>query len=605
VTGQADGLAGALGARLTGQNQWQAHCLYHADTSPSLTISESEDGRVLVHCHAGCDNVFGRLVEDGYVASSERTPQDEPGARYQYLDEASALAFEVVRFPGKEFRARRPAGDGGWAWEVPTELRIPYRLPSILKTPADASIFVVEGEKDADTLAAHGYVATTNPFGAGKWRPQYNRHFSGRHVIIVPDNDEPGRRHAESVRMQLEPVAASVRLLSLAGVVGEKGDVSDLIAMAGVESFARLLDQLPAPEHRAKPYLTIADLARLPSRTWLVEDLMPQGAVALLYGDSGVGKTFIAIDASVRIAAGEPVFGRPAESGLVFYVSLEGQSGLHARICGVCQEIGGIDANCLPLVVRTKPLDLLSADSITDLISAVKIAAANRRRPAALVIVDTLSRAMPGADENGADMSRAVQGLTRIQHETAATVLAIHHTGKNGDRGPRGHTSLRAGVDTELFVSRQKSGRAITVTKQRDGADHIAIPFQLVSVSVSTEGQEACTETLIVRLAPADDFQQSPGLKPATQRHLRALKEALRTRGRVPDSAEAGAAQVSGSARVVTRNEWLETCREAKISTATDGAARKALSRASHELREAGLLREAGDFVWIVSDARS
>ena len=85
-------------------------------------------------------------------------------------------------------------------------------FPRFCRPSTDIPIFIVEGEKDADTLAAHGYVATTNPFGAGKWRSQYNSHFSGRHVIIVPDNDEAGRKHAESVKRQLEPIAASVRV---------------------------------------------------------------------------------------------------------------------------------------------------------------------------------------------------------------------------------------------------------------------------------------------------------------------------------------------------------------------------------------------------------
>jgi AAA domain len=601
VSGRAAELARALGAILTGQNQWQARCPFHDDTSPSLSISNGEDGRVLVHCHAGCEDVFRRLVDDGLLpCRSSSGSESQPEARYPYADASGTLVYEMLRFPGKKFQARRPTNDGAWVYDVPEKIRIPYRLPQVLQAAADALVFVVEGEKDADTLAAHDYVVTTNPFGAGKWRPQYNQHFVGRHVVIVPDNDNRGRTHTEQIRQQLEPVAASVRVMSLAGVVAEKGDVSDLIEAHGIEALARLIDQLPAPEHRTRPYLTIADLALLPPRSWLVEDLVPQGAVALLYGDSGVGKTFIAIDACVRIAASEPVFGRPVKSGLVLYVSLEGQSGLHDRIRGVCQEIGVINADRLPLVVRTRSLNLLSADSIGDLIPAVRVAETHRQISVALVVVDTLSRAMPGADENGADMSRAVQGLTRIQHETGATVLAIHHTGKNGDRGPRGHTSLRAGVDTELFISRQTSARALTVTKQRDGADQIAIPFQLVAVSLSMEGEEqASTQTLVVRSAPADDSQARPGLKSATQRHLRALKEVLRTRGRLPDSEEADAAQVPQGARVVSRNEWLEACREAKISRGNEDAARKALSRASQELRQVGVLGEAADLVWI------
>jgi AAA domain len=555
----AEALALSLGAKITGPTQWQALCPYHDDKMPSLSISEGGDGRVLVHCHAGCENVFGRLVEDGVVVPSSSQASSQPERAYQYMNASGLLAYQVVRLPSKQFRVRRPTVDGDWIWDLPDELRVPYRLPELLQAPEDAPIFVVEGEKDADTLAAHGYVATTNPFGAGKWRPQYNQYFRGRHVVIVPDNDEPGRRHAEAVKQQLEPVAASIRVLSLTGVVPEKGDVSDLIADGGIETFARLLEQLPPPEVRHKPYLSIRDLARLPRRQWLVEDLMPQRGFALLYGDSGVGKSFVAIDASVRIAAGESVLGRQTAPGLVFYVPLEGQTGLHDRIQAACEEIGVGDADRLPLVVSGSPLDLSSGDSVSELISAVGAAATAYRTAATLVVIDTLSRAMPGMNENSPDdMNRAVTALARIQRETGSAVLVIHHSGKTAERGARGHSSLRAAVDAELLVSRDKSGRSLTVTKQRDGADLIKISFDLVTKPIPAADGDGSAQTLVVRSVPTDDSQPTTRLRGATAKALRALKEALRGSGRTLEAADADAHQVPRSARVVTRGEWLD-----------------------------------------------
>jgi KaiC/GvpD/RAD55 family RecA-like ATPase len=587
-------LAHSLSGKMTGHQQWLAPCPYHEDKSPSLSIGEGDDGRVLVHCHAGCENVFERLLDDGHIERPRSTRAEaEPEARYQYVDASGTLAYEVVRLPAKQFRARRPTDDGSWTWDVPEDLRVPYRLPEVLQA---SQVFIVEGEKDADTLANHGYVATTNPFGAGKWRSQYNPHFSGRNVIIVPDNDEPGRKHAEAVRQQLEPVAASVRILTLAGAVPEKGDVSDLIDADGIASFVRLLERLPPPELKHKPYLRIRDLADLPRREWLVDGLLPKGGVSLLFGESGVGKSFVAIDMSVRIAAGESVLDRPTASGPVFYVALEGHTGLYDRFRAVCEEIGVLDADHLRLVVRTRSLDLLSSDSVGELISAVQSAAADRHTGAALVVIDTLSRAMPGADENSPGvMNGAVTALTRVQHETGAAVLVIHHSGKTAERGARGHSSLRAAVDAELLVSRDKLGRALTVTKQRDGADLIKVPFDLIPVA---DGDGTVT-TLIVRPLEPHGSQQMTRLKAAAQKALKALKEALRASGKQLEPAEADALQVPRGARVVGRSQWLEACREVGLSKGTADAVRKAMGRAANELRDVGLLAEAGEFVWL------
>jgi putative DNA primase/helicase len=108
----------------------------------------------------------------------------------------------------KTFRVRQPDGDG-WRWKYP-ETRLPYRLPDLLVS--EEPVLVAEGEKDADTLAALGFTATTNDGGAGKWRADLNPHFTGRDVVILPDNDAAGEDHLRKVGNQLAPVAASVKV---------------------------------------------------------------------------------------------------------------------------------------------------------------------------------------------------------------------------------------------------------------------------------------------------------------------------------------------------------------------------------------------------------
>jgi DNA primase len=121
------------------------------------------------------------------------------------------LVFQVVRYAPKDFRQRRPDGEGGWVWKAATRV-VPYRLPEIQEAIAsERPVFIVEGEKDVDNLAKLGVVATCNAGGAGKWHAEHAAHLKGADVIIVPDNDGPGRRHAESVAASLTGVAACVR----------------------------------------------------------------------------------------------------------------------------------------------------------------------------------------------------------------------------------------------------------------------------------------------------------------------------------------------------------------------------------------------------------
>ncbi len=109
---------------------------------------------------------------------------------------------------------------------------MPYRLPEVLKQDPDRLLFIVEGEKCADALWEIDVAATTNPQGAGKWKDEYSEHLRGRHIIILPDNDDPGRNHAAEVARSLVGIAASVGTLELPDLP-PKGDVVDWLAAGG------------------------------------------------------------------------------------------------------------------------------------------------------------------------------------------------------------------------------------------------------------------------------------------------------------------------------------------------------------------------------------
>jgi putative DNA primase/helicase len=156
---------------------------------------------------------------------------------YDYVDEAGQLLFQVVRYEPKQFKQRRPDGAGGWVWSVKGVRLVPYRLPELIEDIANGrTIFVVEGEKDVDTLRSHGIATTCNPMGNKKWWPSFNEILRGADVVLCGDNDQAGREHVALVAKNLNGVAARLRELKLTAVWPEapvKGDISDWFAAGG------------------------------------------------------------------------------------------------------------------------------------------------------------------------------------------------------------------------------------------------------------------------------------------------------------------------------------------------------------------------------------
>jgi hypothetical protein len=169
--------------------------------------------------------------------------QDKPQivAADPYCYEKGKPLYEAVRFVPKDFRQRRPDGEGKWVWNMQNVRRVLYRLPELMAADPSAIVFVVEGEKDVCRLVQAGLVATCNVGGAGKWQAEYNEFLRGRRVVVIADRDEPGRKHARQVAESLSNMAVYVRVLELPGD-GVKdafdwfaggGSAEQLLALAG------------------------------------------------------------------------------------------------------------------------------------------------------------------------------------------------------------------------------------------------------------------------------------------------------------------------------------------------------------------------------------
>jgi len=165
---------------------------------------------------------------------------------YDYRDESGTLLYQVVRYEPKNFRQRRPDGQGSWIWNLEGVRRVLYRLQELLRANSNDWLFVVEGEKDVDRLYGEGLIATTCPMGASKWSDEFSAFFNDRELVaIIPDNDEAGYRHAKKIAESLLREGCSPRIIMLPGLP-EKGDLSDWFAQGGTrEQLLRLADQAP------------------------------------------------------------------------------------------------------------------------------------------------------------------------------------------------------------------------------------------------------------------------------------------------------------------------------------------------------------------------
>ncbi len=196
----ADSIARALKARRSGAG-WMAKCPAHDDNNPSLSIRDA-DGKVLLHCHAGCvqRNVIEALKAKGVWQERPWKPRRQITMTYDYTDEAGHLLYQVVRTQPKGFFQRRPDGEGGWI-NKKSQRQVLYHLREVLDAPI---VFVVEGEKDVETLREHGFVATTSAGGAeAPWLLEFTEALAGREVIVIPDNDKPGRDRAARIARAL------------------------------------------------------------------------------------------------------------------------------------------------------------------------------------------------------------------------------------------------------------------------------------------------------------------------------------------------------------------------------------------------------------------
>ncbi len=478
ATDRAAGLLDQL-ENVTGDNgQWQARCPSHDDNRASLSVATGDDGRVLLHCQAGCAtaDIVGALnikMKDLMPPSREfqRNGRSRSNGKstiaetYDYCDADGNLLFQALRMEPKGFRQRRPDGNGGWVWSVKGCAVVPYRLPELLKS--NDTIFVVEGEKDVHSIESIGLFATCNAAGAGKWKSGHAKYLANRNVVIFPDNDDSGRKHAQQVAKSLEGAASSIKVVELPSL-NLKGDVSDWIEAHGdaaepnviaeqlreivegsqtwadnssdrpqrqEQSYKERNDEEHEPPRELISYtrITSAELAEGDyALEYLIKDAMVAGQPLIIAGPQKVLKTSFLIDAAVSLASCGWFLGRLPVTRPCRVAVMTGESGLatiQETAIRVCQAAGKFLSDLDNLFWSPdlpKFGDHLHLEALETFLTADEIE---------VLFIDPAYLCMPGGDAGNimvqGELLRSVSELCR---GLGVTMVLAHHTKKHTGR---------------------------------------------------------------------------------------------------------------------------------------------------------------------------
>lgn len=340
---------------------------------------------------------------------------------------------------------------------------------------------------------------------------------------------------------------------------------------------------------------------------WLVKRLLPAAGVALIYGHPNCGKSFFAINIGLRVALGWDCHGRKVRQGLVVYVGAEGVNGLRNRIAAFRQHhaVEGLPFSLVPC-----PIDMQAPDAdVMRLGQVIRREAEHFAAEPVLVVIDTLSKTFGAGKENTDDMASYVANCERISSAFNCCVMPVHHRPKDTESSdPRGHSSLKGGLDTTILI---EAGRTKTaeVIKQRDGEIGDRILFNL---SIIELGEDEDGEQVTSCIVEETDTDLNPTVDPFARAVAKLSTGARLVYDQLGDLIEASGAPIPTEipnteidrmhvGKVVVLDEW----RDKSILAAGTGAGhtrdtgKKAFNRALLSLRNAGIVRVWANWAWI------
>jgi putative DNA primase/helicase len=498
------------GVKVTGCVPWRE------DNHPSFS-ADLEKG--VWYDHARQEGGGVKEFKDRVRANGAEQAGRRIVASYDYLDENGTLLYQAVRFEPKGFAQRSPGGNGGWTWKLTGVTRVLYRLPEILKVE---TVYIVEGEKDADRLWSMGIPATTNPQGAGKWREEYSESLRDKQVVIVPDNDDVGEQHALQVARSLLPVAKAVKIVRLPGLPA-KGDVSgwleaghtneELFALVTATPILKAEDlQRDEGKQQRQSKATLVHLADVVSQPvkWLWRGYIPLGKLTILDGDPGLGKSLLTLDIAARVTTARAM----PESGVsdltepanVILLSAEDDPAdtLRPRL-----EVAKADLTRVVALTAIREEDNERFPCLGDL-SAIRETLVQTN--AKLLIVDPFM-AYLSSEVNSfrdQDIRRILAPFSALAAETRAAVVVVRHLNKSTGGNPLyrggGSIGIIGAARSGLLVAKDPDDderRILAVTKSNLAKIPSALAYHVIASandipSITWQGVTAHTASALL-----------------------------------------------------------------------------------------------------------
>jgi len=339
---------------------------------------------------------------------------------------------------------------------------------------------------------------------------------------------------------------------------------------------------------RLKPR-SLAELDQLPPRNYLVKGLLGAGELSVWFGEPGCGKSFLMLTTALSVARGQNWFGRKVTQSPVLYVAAEGVGGIPKRIKAYLYH-HGLKSSSIPVHVITTSIDLLRSEDDPD-----GIIYWAKKHGCALIVIDTLSRAMPGGNENSPDdMGTFIANCDTIRGETGAHVAIVHHTPKAEKSSPRGHSSLLGAVDVAVKIEKHQDGNKVSITKSKDDAADWNVGFCLKVIDLGTDGDGDPITSCVVEPADLPDKSRKP-LTGHKARAMDALYEVL-CDGKLVSNRHG----IRDNTLCAVASTW-----RSEFYARTDGTQetkRKAFTRAMRELQDMGKIGYRDGLVWAVKN---
>ncbi|MGO9475688.1 MAG: AAA family ATPase [Rhodomicrobium sp.] len=512
----------------------------------------------------------------------------QPSAWWPYSGGTKGIFAVVARYDGpngKEVLPWMPEGQRWIAKRAPNPWPL-FRLPELL-ADTNARVLFVEGEKTvcAAERLFPDWVVTTTSGGCKAHAGTDYAALRGRAVTIWPDNDNPGREYAQAIASHAyEAGAASIRVVAvprgwpaacdLADELPDSADLREMLEDAPL--WQPLQSAIPlngngstytnghAPALAAKPkgedkpirfkITPLSAIEPILCGQWTIKGLLPAKGLAVIYGPPGCGKSFLALHAALHIAAGREWAQCRVRQAGVIYIAAEGQSGFVNRVHEARRKLGLPADTPFGLITVAPNLGTQKGDA-AELIEEIKKQAEAFGWAIALIVIDTLSRTLYGADESKEGMGFFISNCGLIAEAFACLSLAVHHTGKDEALGMRGWSGLHGACDAEWEVSAKNGKHSVFIPKMKDGADGLTWDFDLVTVEIGRDedGEPVTTCTVDIASAPQQKPQQesvaAPLLRGQKAEFFKAVKWAIEDAGEPMPGAGRTPANVKGVTR--------------------------------------------------------